>query len=88
MSLAAYIALGSGVGLSVRTAVYVRIVLIILCVASLGYLATIRLRVYIHGFVTVSVDAARGSGQFEPHDAPLSGVPIPPPSRIIGAVQR
>ena len=35
--LAGYIALGTGIGLSVSTATYVRIGLILLCVVSLGY---------------------------------------------------
>jgi hypothetical protein len=38
--LAAYIALGTGVGLSVSTATYMQMLLVIVCVASLVYLAS------------------------------------------------
>lgn len=37
--LAAYVALGTGIGLSLTAATYVRLSLIVVCVASLGYFA-------------------------------------------------
>jgi hypothetical protein len=45
--IAAYIALGSGIGISVSTATYLRAALVILSLASLTYFAATRVRRFV-----------------------------------------
>ena len=43
MCLAAYLAFGTGIGLSISTATYVRMLLVVICISSLSFFAAKRL---------------------------------------------
>jgi len=45
--VAAYVALATGIGISVPTAMYLRIMLVVLCVASLVFIGTKHLRCFL-----------------------------------------
>jgi hypothetical protein len=47
--LAAYFAIGTGIGISLSTAIYVRLALVMLCAGSLSYFAATRGRRFLAG---------------------------------------
>jgi len=54
--LAAYLAFGTGVGLSITTATYVRMLLVVLCISSLSFFAVKRIaRLYARRSINVRI---------------------------------
>ena len=61
--VAAYVALATGIGISVPTAMYLRTMLVVLCVASLVFIATRRLRHHIARGVVIHQIRIHNSGE-------------------------
>ncbi len=60
--VAAYVALATGIGISLPTATYLRVMLVVLCVASLVFIAAKRLR-RLMARVSASSDKFISGGQ-------------------------
>jgi hypothetical protein len=75
--LAAYFALGTGLGISVSTATYLRMAMLILCVASLAYLAAARGRKLMEKFSSARETIRRGNTH---EGSGLSEATIPAPN--------